>query len=73
VTSKAEEGPANFPGIIGQLIATAFAIEMVGMEGVALEFDVMSILDDGATFVANIFARTRRLFNFIAFLAECSG
>jgi hypothetical protein len=32
VTSKTEEGTADFPGIIGQLIATAFAIEVVGME-----------------------------------------
>jgi hypothetical protein len=72
VASETEEGPADFPSIIGQLISTAFAIEMVGMEWVAFEFDVVSILDDGATFVAHIFARARCLLNFIAFSTECS-
>ena len=73
MAAQAEECPANLPGIVGQLIPAAFAVEVVGVEAVALELDVVPVLDDGPALMAHVLARPRRLLDLVAFPAQGSG
>ena len=73
MAAQAEECAANLPGIVVQLIAAALAVEVVGVEAVALELDVVHVLDECAALVTHVLARPRRLLDLVAFPAQGSG